>query len=94
MRTAPQLLKAYQMKKFGRAPTKLAASLENSLLFDDVYGLRPFITLSDFELDILTFIEGFESVSVYCAVMNKDITAALFFYKTVTFRIIKPFDLP
>jgi len=65
-----------------------------ALLFDDVYGVRPFIALGDLELDVLAFIEGFESVSVYCAIMHKDIAPTLFFYKTVTFCIIEPFDLP
>ena len=82
------------MKEISQGADEVAHRLGNSLLFDDVYGLRPFIALGDLELDVLAFIEGFESVSVYCAVMNKDITAALFFYKTVTFRIVKPLDLP
>ena len=65
-----------------------------NLPFHDVYGLRSFIALGDFKIDILAFVEGFKSIPLNRAVMNKHITAAFFFDKAVTFCVIKPFDLP
>ena len=75
-------------------PTNCRRRSGNSLPFDDVYGLRPFITLGDFKFDILAFIEGLKSISIDRAVMNKHITATLFLNKAVTFCVIEPFDLP
>jgi hypothetical protein len=91
--TTARLLRPLPDKRSDRRAREFSAGAPNTLFFDYVYGLRSFVTLGDFELNVLSFIQSFESIAIDRAVMNKDITTAFFFYKTIPFGIVKPFDL-
>ena len=65
------------------------ASLSRSNLHN-IDGLRPFVTLRNFEFHCLTLVQSLKSIPLNRGVMNENIATALFFNETVSFRIVKP----
>jgi len=58
-----------------------------------VFRLRPFRSVSHFELNLLTLDQGFIAVASDGAVVDKDILLSGLLNKTIAFRVVEPFDL-
>lgn len=59
--------------------------------FYDMSGCRTFGTIDHLETDAITFLERFETVSLYGRMMDEDIFATILGDEAKSFRIIKPF---
>ena len=58
----------------------------------DVGGLKTLGALFDFELDLLAFFQGSETISLNRGEVNEDIFAAIVGKKAVAFAPVEPFD--
>lgn len=68
-----------------------AVFIQFRLQFHYVLGLGTAVTFNYVELNSLSFVQGFESISLDSAKMYEYIIAAFNFNKTKTFFCIKPF---
>jgi len=59
---------------------------------DHIDGLKPLLTLRDFHRDFLSFLQGFESLSLDGAVVHEHILPAFLFDKAESLAVIEPFD--
>jgi hypothetical protein len=59
----------------------------------NILGLEAFAAFDDFELDLFTFVQGFEALSDYCGMVDEDILTRLLDNESEPFFIIEPFDL-
>lgn len=57
---------------------------------DDVRSLRSLLTLSDFELDLISFLQALITFRADRAIMNKDIRPIGTSDESVAFRVVKP----
>jgi hypothetical protein len=59
----------------------------------DVLCLQSLVTLDDFELDDLTFVQGFEALPEDRGMMHEDILTGLLDDETETLLVVEPLDL-
>jgi hypothetical protein len=71
------------------SPCKMA-EIEWSALWNDVLRLQTFRPLLDFELDLLSFIQRFVTITLNGGEMDEYILARLALNKAKTFRGVKP----
>ncbi len=55
-------------------------------------GRRAFRSINDIKGNSCTFIQRFKTISLDCAVVNKDIVSTVLCDKTESFCIVKPFN--
>jgi len=70
----------------------LRTALRTFLFGDNVFRLRPFLTLCHFHRDGLTFLKRFESFHLNRAVMDKNILATLTLNESKSFIVVEPLD--
>lgn len=59
--------------------------------FDDVFGLRPFLALNYFELNVIAFLQAFVAFGLNGAVVDEHIGAIFPANKAEALRVVKPF---
>ena len=67
---------------------------KDPLKFCYIDCLGSLFSLGDVELDQLSFVQGFKSITLNGRIMDKNIPAPLFLDKPIPFGVIKPLDLP
>ena len=68
----------------------MMAELERLALWNDVLRLKAFGALFDFELDLLSFIQRFVTITLNGGKMYEHILARLALNKAKTFRSVEP----
>ena len=61
------------------------------LIFGDVFSLRPFLTLDDFKLYVITLLQAFVAFRLDGAVVHEHIRAVIPTDETEPFCVIEPF---
>jgi hypothetical protein len=60
---------------------------------EDRVCLGTFLALNDVKFDVITFFEALISVELDCGVVDEDIGAVFASDESITFCVVKPFDL-
>ena len=79
----------YGESKRGESGGRAAPGRE-SLLRDDVLGLRAFLAVCNRKLDLLAVGQGFEAVTLNSAEVDKDVRPIFLSDKAVPFGFVKP----
>ncbi len=79
------------VKRFSRVIAEMRSGSQN-LDNTNIHGLGAFFALTEFEFDVLAFLQRFETVAANGTVMHKHIFAAVFGCdKTKPLFLVKPF---
>ena len=60
--------------------------------YNDIFSLRAFLTLSDFELDFLTLGQRLEACTLNCAEMCKHVWTRFLCNESIAFGLIEPLN--
>jgi len=74
-----------------KLPSKGQFLLKGDLQFYYVLSLWATVALNDVELNFLTFVQSFETVTLDCAEVYEYIVSAFYLNETETFFCVKPF---
>lgn len=76
-------MNALEAPRHARIGITIVLAARFKLSFHDVYSLWSLVPFGDLKFDILAFVQSFESISLYGAIMDEYVATALFFDKSI-----------